>query len=284
VLGFVLMGLVGGRNAWPSWTPPHAAEGLPVGPFVTSLFFIAFAFSGWNAATYSAEEFEQPARTVPRALALGCGLVALFYLLVNWVFVANLTPERAAVVFNYESARVTLGHLIATDVLGPAGGRVMSFLALLSFLSCMSAMIFVGPRVYAAMADDGFLPAALRSRAGRPPTGSVWFQGVVTLAILQSRELREILANVGAILMLVCALTMSSLFRLWLRPGLYGRPPRAALLAAGVYIGVTAATLPFGLAGRTQLALWMGVLLGATLVAYLATGWLRARRAEARVQ
>jgi basic amino acid/polyamine antiporter, APA family len=283
VLGFVLMGLVGGHNAWPTWTPPNAHDGFPLTPFATGLFFIAFAFSGWNAAIYSAEEFDEPKRTVPRAMAIGCTLVAVFYMLVNWVFVANLTPQRAAVVFegDSESARVTLGHLIATDVLGSVGGHVMSGLAILSFWSCMSAMIFAGPRVYAAMADDGFLPAALRSRAGRPPSGSIWFQCVITLAIMQAQELRKILANVGAILTLICALTMLGLFRLWLRPGPYQRPSAASVLAAGVYVLVAAATLPFGLSAGTQLAWWLGGLVVISFVAYVITGRLRGRTATA---
>ena len=77
---FVAMGLLGGSNHWPDWTPPNVHAGFPTGPFVTSLFFIAFAFSGWNAAAYSAEEFQQPRRDVPRAMALGCLMVAAFYL------------------------------------------------------------------------------------------------------------------------------------------------------------------------------------------------------------
>src|SRR5262245_39632811 len=45
VLGFVVMGLVGGTNAWPAWTPPNAHTGFPTAAFASSLFFIAFAFS-----------------------------------------------------------------------------------------------------------------------------------------------------------------------------------------------------------------------------------------------
>lgn len=279
VLGFALLGLLGGRNAWPDWTPPNVHAGLPLQPFATSLFFIAFAFSGWNAAAYSAEEFDDPKRTVPRAMMIGCLLVAAFYLLVNWVFVANLTPARAAVVFQFESARITLGHLIATDILGEMGGRVMSVLALCSFLSCMSSMIFAGPRVYAAMAQDGFLPGILRAPGEGPPSGSIWFQGLVTLAILQIQDVGMLLANMGAILTLICALTMLGLVRLWLRPGAYGRPPGIAVLAALVYVTMALVTLPFGLAAGTQLAWWLGGLLAVTLVAYLATSAVRSRPA-----
>ena len=273
VLGFVAMGLLGGSNHWPDWSPPNVHAGFPTGPFVTSLFFIAFAFSGWNAAAYSAEEFREPRRDVPRAMALGCLMVAAFYLLANWVFVANLTPERAAVVFHFETQRITLGHLIASDVLGRAGGRAMSVLAVLSFLSAISAMIFVGPRVYAAMAQDGYLPRALAARHGRPPTGSVWLQGAVTLVLLHSQHVRDILANVGAILTLISALTVLGLFRAAARiPG--ARPAPLALFCAGAFALSAAVMLWVGLRNSASLLLWTALLVAATVAGWLATRWL----------
>ncbi len=39
--------------------------------FFVSLFYIYVAYSGWNAATYVAEELKQPARTLPLSLAYG---------------------------------------------------------------------------------------------------------------------------------------------------------------------------------------------------------------------
>jgi APA family basic amino acid/polyamine antiporter len=34
-----------------------------------------FTYSGWNAAAYVANEFDEPRRTVPRSLALGAAVV-----------------------------------------------------------------------------------------------------------------------------------------------------------------------------------------------------------------
>ena len=148
-----------------------------------SLFFIAFAFSGWNAAAYAAGEFKDPKRDVPRAMLIGCALVAVLYLIVNWVFVANLTPAEGKAVFDYEQTRVTLGHVVVRHLVGDWGGRAMSVLALVAFISAASAMTMVGPRVYAAMAEDGFLPRALAARAARvagiPHSGPVR-EGVTT--------------------------------------------------------------------------------------------------------
>ena len=136
-----------------------------------NLFYIAFAFSGWNAAVYAASEFRDPKRDVPRAMMLGCALVGVLYLFVNWVFVANLTPEQCKVVFTYETARITLGHLIMKNLVGDIGAACMSVLAIVAFISAVSAMTFFGPRVYAAMARDGFLPRICRRRKGSRPWG-----------------------------------------------------------------------------------------------------------------
>ena len=274
VMGFVAVGLFFGHNAWPTWTPPHASPGFPLEPFMGSLFFIAFAFSGWNAAIYSAEEFENPSRDVPRAMAIGCALVAVLYLAVNWVFVANLTPERAQVVFTYDQQQVTLGHLILEDMIGPAGARIMSGFVVVAFLSAMSAMTFAGPRVYAAMARDGYLPRVLIGRDGRPPTGSIVLQGVLAIVLLQAQQLREILSNVGAILTLFAALTAASLFKVKLTRKDADVPP-LSLLAAGVYVLAAGWMLYFGLRGKTQLALWLAVVAAVTVVAWLVTRALK---------
>lgn len=265
---FVAVGLAFGKSGWPAWQPPNGSGAFPAGAFVGSLFFVAFAFSGWNAAVYAAEEFRAPERTVPRAMLAGCALVAVLYLVVNWIFVANLTPSDAAVVFRYESDRVTLGHAVVARLVGPAAGKVMSLVTVAVFLSAMSAMTFVGPRVYAAMAKDGFLPRAIAGRAGRPPAAAILLQSAIAIAIVFTHSLRAILTNVGAILVLFAALTAGGLFRAWLRPRGRPRPRPASLVAAAVYVGSAGWMLVTAFRGQTTLLLWVGVVAGVGLGAY----------------
>jgi len=268
VLGFVAVGLALGHNQWPTWSPPHAGPGFPLPAFMGSLFFIAFAFSGWNAAAYAAEEFKDPERDVPRAMLIGCSLVAVLYLVVNWVFVANLTPARASVVFDYETSRVTLGHLVMRDIVGEAGAKVMSGFVIVALVSSMSAMTFAGPRVYAAMAGDGFLPRALVGRAGQPPVWAIALQGAIALVIVYVHEISQAIQNVGAILTLFAALTALSLFR----ARALGRDarllPPVSLAAAAVYGAAAAWMLYFGFRGRTHLLLWLTLIALAALAAY----------------
>lgn len=270
--GFICFGLFAGSSQFPAWTPPEHGAGFPLAAFMGSLFYIAFAFSGWNAASYAAEEFREPG-DVPRAMLTGCALVAALYLAVNWVFVANLTPADASAVFRYESESVTLGHVIALRLAGPGAARLMSALVILLFVSAMSAMTFAGPRVYAAMARDGFLPKVFAGREGRPPAASVFLQSALALLIVFTHDLRQALGNVGAILTLFAALTAAGLFRArFSAGGRFQKPPAAALIAAGVYSASAAYMLYFGFRDKSStLLLWLAGVLAAAFAAYALT-------------
>jgi len=278
VVGFMAVGLVGGSNSWPEWRPPVQSEGFPVGPFMQNLFYIAFAFSGWNAAVYAASEFKNARRNVPRAMMLGCGLVGVLYLLVNWVFVANLTPEQCKVVFTYETARITLGHLIMKELVGEFGAACMSILAIVAFISAMSAMTFLGPRVYAAMSRDGFLPRALQGKEGKPPIGAVILQGAIALFLVFAYRLQEVLNNVGAILTLFSALTVLTIFWICFRRKELAKPAFAARAAAFCYLGLSGVMLYYGFKDSPSLNLWVGASILTALIGYFFTR----RRASAR--
>jgi APA family basic amino acid/polyamine antiporter len=280
VVGFIVAGLIGGSNSWPAWTPTTPSEGFPLSPFMRNLFYVAFAFSGWNAAVYAASEFKDPKRDVPRALVLGCVIVGVLYLFVNWVFVANLTPEQIAGGFNYnmknavlkdEPSLITLGHLIMKHILGEEGAACMSVLAIIAFVSAVSAMTFLGPRVYAAMARDGFLPAALRGKAGKPPVGAVVLQGVIALFLVFVYRLQEVLNNVGAILTLFSALTVFSIFWVAFRRKEYPRPSASVIAAACCYLALAGVMLYFGFTESWTLCLWVGACILASLGGYFLT-------------
>jgi APA family basic amino acid/polyamine antiporter len=278
---FVVLGLWLGKGAWPTWQPPTVSEGFPVAPFAQSLFFIAFAFSGWNAAVYAAEEFHEPARTVPRAMIVGTLLVGGLYLLVNWIFVANLTPSEATVVFRYGTEQVTLGHAVMRTLVGEGGAKVMSLATVLVFLSAMSAMIFVGPRVYAAMARDGFLPSFLAGEEGKPPVGSILLQGALATVIVLTHSLRSILENVGAVLTLFAALTVLGLIRVYFSPGRFARPPLVGVLAAAVYAIGTVCMFLFAFRNAGVGHLWILGIVVIGLVAYFLSPGRRRAATEA---
>lgn len=285
VLGFVAVGLSLGTVAWPTWQPPQPGPS-PWPDLVGSLFFIAFAFSGWNAAVYAAEEFKRPGRDVPRAMLIGCAAVGALYLVVNYLFVANLTPQQGTVVFQYDDftslkgqyEQVTLGQAVMAQLLGAGAARTMSGVMVLLFASAMSAMMLVGPRVYAAMARDGYLPASLAGAKGKPPVAAVVLQGALALVLLLTHDVRTVLSNVGAILVLFAALTVGGLFRAAVTArDAHARPRPLALAAAGVYVLSSGWMLYTGFKRTPVLLAWI---LGVALVALVA--WWGTRRFSGR--
>ncbi len=273
LLGFVGVGIFAGTVAWPSWTAPGATGDFPLSAFVGSLFWIAFAFSGWNAAVYASEEFEEPSRTVPRAMLFGCASVAVLYLVVNYIFVANLTPEEGKVVFSSDTA--TVGHALMKRLLGDGAAKLMSGVIVLAFISAISAMTLIGPRVYAAMAKDGFLPRVFAGKEGKPPTLSVLLQGGIALFLVFFQEIKDLLGNVGAILVLFAALTVLGLFR----ARLLGKDVKtSALVAAGVYCLSAAYMLYTGFHENLKLLSYVGAVAVLALI-----GWLVTRPSKAAV-
>ena len=236
--------------------------------FAGSLFFVSFAFSGWNAAVYAASEFAEPRRDVPRAMVVGCLLVAVLYLAVNWVFVATLTPEQASAALTYETDRVTLGHLVMRQALGPRGAMAMSGLTIAALVSSMSAMVFVGPRVYAAMARDGYLPAVLGGRGDAPSFAAKVLQGQLALLILLTHPLQEMLQNLGAVLTLFAALTAGALFKVRFRRPDLVQPTTGALVAAGVFVAASLLLLGYGVQASWRLAAWLAVTLVCASLAF----------------
>ncbi|MBM4280807.1 MAG: APC family permease [Deltaproteobacteria bacterium] len=270
LLGFVAFGLGWGAHAWPTWTPPEAEAGLPVQVFFEQQYWIAFAFSGWNAAIYVAGEFKDPRRDVPRAMVAGTLAVGALYLVVNLIFVVNLTPELAKVVFSYEQTRITLAHTVMTHLVGEAGGRFTSVLTLLACVSAMSAMIFVGPRVYAQMAKDGFLPAALQASDGRPPLGSVLLQSALALAMVWTQSILDVVRGASLVMMVCTALTAACLFVIARRPD-QPRVPKDALVAAGLFVAAQVVLVVIGAQQSRLLSIELAVFVAVGAVAYAAT-------------
>jgi APA family basic amino acid/polyamine antiporter len=271
ILGFVAFGLAWGAHAWPQWTPPEGGTGLPVQAFIEQQYWIAFAFSGWNAAIYVAGEFKNPRSDVPAAMVIGTLAVGALYLVVNFIFVANLTPDLAKSVFSYEDTRITLAHTVMTRLVGEVGGQFTSVLTLLACVSAMSAMIFVGPRVYAQMAHDGFLPAPLRDRGNGPPIGSVVLQSALALVMVWTQSVLDVVQSASLVMMICTALTAASLFFIARRRDLVSPVPHEALVAAGLFVVAQIVLVVVGAQQSRVLSLELVGFLAIGLVAFAFT-------------
>jgi amino acid transporter len=233
--------------------------------------FVIFAFLGIEAALVPSGEVRDPARTVPRAIAIAMTIVTLLYLAVHLVTQGILGPALATSATPVaDAAGVGIGPWARTLIL------VGSALSMLGYLSGMTLAV---PRMLFAFARDGFLPSALaRVHARfRTPHVAIVAQVVVVLviAITGSFEQLVLIAN-GAVLLAyaACCAAAWRLRQLDVREG--GVPFR---IPGGALVPVLAllviAWMMTGLTRREWLAI--GAVLAIAIVLYLTTAGVRRR-------
>ena len=84
-------GLAAGWGRWENLDDrPSMTPGLLV-TMASSLVYISYAYTGWNAASYLAGEVDRPQERMPRAILLGTGLVLALYLALNTAYALALS-------------------------------------------------------------------------------------------------------------------------------------------------------------------------------------------------
>jgi basic amino acid/polyamine antiporter, APA family len=212
---FLIAAFAAGRGDWAHFhmaTTRSSSHGLGA-QFAVSLIFVMFAYSGWNAASYVAEEIKDPQRSLPLALGLGTELVVLLYVALNVAFVYAL-PLGAM------KGVVAVGAA-ASDAL--FGGRVADFFSAAmagALLSSISAMSIVGPRVYYAMGRDGCFPAGAADVHPRwgTPVKAITYQAITSALMVLTGTFEALVYYIGFSLILFAAMAVAGLLRLRRRP------------------------------------------------------------------
>ena len=220
LVAFIVLGLTMGAGSWDnlSQTTERTSTSPLLAQFFVSLFFIYLSYSGWNAATYVAEELKQPSRTLPIALAVGTLLVAVLYLALNVTFTYATSLEEIKI--NAGRGDYAIGANAAQSLFGPNIAGVFSALMALSLVSTVNAMITIGPRVYYAMARNGafFAAAGKVSRRWHTPVIAIVCQGVCAM-LLTATPFRDLLIYIGFTLNFFAMMSVASLFIFRRRPG-----------------------------------------------------------------
>ena len=252
----------------------HVANLRTSAPVGTDGFFLAlipvmFAYSGWNAAAYVAEEIRSPGRNVPIALGLGTLIVILIYLGLNGLYLYALGPDGLSNVMG------TLVDTVAERLFGFVAANLIGAFTIVSLLASISAMILAGPRVYFAMARDGlFLDAMGRVHPKfRAPTVAIVAQAIWSGVLVLSANLSQLVSYTGFAIVLFSGIAVSAVFVLRRRHPEAERPFRAwgYPWAPALFIAASAAMVAN--------ELWRNPLTSAAGVALIALGiplyWLR---------
>ncbi len=278
---FIAAGLAVGEGSWQHFEARGVGlEAVLSEQFGVSLIFVAFTYSGWNAAAYLAGEVRDPERVLPRALLLGTALVTALYVLLNVVYFYAAAPATLAGVGE-------VGHVAAVALFGREAGNLLSTLIALALVSAVSAMVMAGPRVYTAMAEDHALPSVLarRNRRGAPVL-AVLLQGALAIFFVWE-PLDQLIRYIGFTLSVFAAATVASVFVF------RARERRSGVVTKGyraigypvtpiAFIGLSAWMAFWVVSAQPRAALWAAVTFAMGLLVYVGSRALnrRARRAE----
>jgi APA family basic amino acid/polyamine antiporter len=203
ILGFALGG--GSLHSGPLLAQP-ASFGL-LKNIGSAMVPIAFAYGGWQTATFIAGEMRDARRDLSRGLLLGVAAVVALYLAVNLACLRVLGPAGL-------DATTTPASDVMRIALGERGAQWIAAGIAISTLGFLSQSMLTGPRVYYAMARDGLFfesVGKLSPRSGAPVVAIV-LQGLATIVIACSGTYGEILNFAITVDFIFFGVTAASLF------------------------------------------------------------------------
>jgi len=231
LVALVALGFSIGDGSWSHLEPARFGSGSGL---LLALVPVMFSYSGWNAASYVAEEIRDPQRLLPRALALGTGAVVVLYLALNLLYVYSLPAAELAALSG------SVLDVIGARLFGPRAGDLLAALTAVSIAASVSAMTIAGPRVYFAMARDGafFRRAAVIHPRFRTPSAAIGAQAGWSILLVLTGSFDQLITYTGFAVVLFSGSAGVALFVLRRRAGearpvdAWGYPYMPALFVA----------------------------------------------------
>jgi APA family basic amino acid/polyamine antiporter len=187
----------------PSDEPlPHAVLG--------ALALTLWAFQGFEAASVTGDEVDEPERNIPRATLIGIALATVLYVAATLSVMGLVEPASLA----KSSAPFADA---ATQIWGAGAGRLVALGAFISCFGALNGWILVAGRLPYAMARDGLFPKRFGELNAKqtPAGGLVLSTGLACVLVLTNYQpslvamftTMTLLATLSALLpLVVCAL------------------------------------------------------------------------------
>lgn len=180
------------------WQWPALPTEFNIYTFAKSFFWIAYAYSGWNAVYYIANELTSDSRKIFKTSTAGTLLVIGLYVSVNIPLLFGFSSEKLS----------GAPEVIAVFFEGTTGlsvERLISAVIALGLLSTLSSYLLIVPSVYSKMAEDKVLPPFFYFQTGTHPKKALTFQFVLTALFLVLFNF-ELILNGAGFLLTVCSL------------------------------------------------------------------------------
>lgn len=232
-------------------------------PVLSTVALIFTSFLGFVQIATIAGEIKEPYKNLPRALIGSVVIVGLLYVVAIYITSIYIPEDE---LFNLGENAITR---VAEIIIGPAGGTVVIFAALLATLSSANASVLSSSRAVYALDKDGMIPgfaSKVNERFGTPHV-AILMAGLPISVIALYGGL-EVLAEVAALLHLVfyglICVSLVILRRkrpIWYVPT-YNAPAGAIIPAAGalasfgIILFMRSDSLLIGLSILTISGLW----------------------------
>jgi basic amino acid/polyamine antiporter, APA family len=208
IAGLVIFGLALGGSSLKS--EPSLATPVSFGLLKhvgSAMVPIAFAYGGWQTATFVAGEMRDARRDLSRGLLMGVAGVVTLYLAVNFVCLRVLGSAGL-------DATTTPASDVMRAALGARGAQWIAAGIAISTLGFLSQSMLTAPRVYYAMARDGLFFASVGKlwQRSRAPVVAIALQGLAAIVIACSGTYGEILNFEVTVDFIFFAMTAASLF------------------------------------------------------------------------
>ncbi len=174
--------------------------------FATSLVWVYYSYSGWNASAYMAGEIRNPQKTIPQSLFISTIIVTALYILLNAVFLL-------AAPVNQLSGQIEVGFIAAQYIFGDGIGNVVAIIIALLLISSISSMVFLAPRVSQVMGEDTYIlrPLSRRSKKGTPYV-AIWVQFTISSLLIITNSFALITKYTGITLSFFALLAVIGVF------------------------------------------------------------------------
>src|SRR6266478_870643 len=168
---------------------------------------IAFAYGGWQTASFVAGEMRDARRDLSRGLLIGVAGVVALYLAVNFVCLRVLGPAGL-------DATTTPASDVMRAAIGPRGAQWIAAGIAISTLGFLSQSMLTAPRVYYAMARDELFFASVGKLSGRSraPVVAIFLQGAAAIVIACSGTYGQILNFEVTVDFIFFGMTAAALF------------------------------------------------------------------------
>jgi APA family basic amino acid/polyamine antiporter len=165
-----------------------------------------YAYSGWNAVVYIADNVENPVKTIPFVLIGGTLIVTFLYVVLNASFISVASFDEMA-------GQEDIGNIVALKLFGLQFGAIFSGVFSFALLSTMSAMIIAGPRVSEQIGSDFslFKLISIKSKGGAP-IYAILLQAIISIVLVLFSTFQDLIQTLGITLSFFSLLTVIGVF------------------------------------------------------------------------